>query len=138
MNCGADEANWATCPADTVHGRRDGEDAGDRTVKNFKDWMAEGEQIYGDTLAEYQNLQTQLEELEQKLIAKREEVNSIASVIGKPPVDPPRRAGGHAQANAAAVQLVDRDVSGAPIPASRNTIAKALVGKGLNAVTPAL
>ena len=107
------------------------------TTKNFKDWMAEGEQIYGDSLAEYQGLQTQLDELEQKLIAKREEVNAIASVIGKPPVDPPRRAG-HAQANAAAVQLVDRDVSGAPIPASRNTIAKALVGKGLNAVTPAL
>jgi hypothetical protein len=103
-------------------------------VKNFKEWMSEGEQIYGDALAEYQGLQNQLEEIEARLLAKREEVNAIASVIGKPPVDAPQRHNGAA----ASVELVDRDVSGAPIPASRNTIAKALVGKGLSAVTAML
>jgi hypothetical protein len=65
---------------------------------------------------------TQLEELENHLSAKVEEVNQIASMIGKPPVEAPQRT--------PAVQIVEKSAPGS-IPASRNTIAKALTGRGL-------
>lgn len=89
--------------------------------KSFKDWLQEGESIYGAALSEYQSLEAQLEQLEAQLAAKKEEVNQIASVIGKPPVESSRRP---------AVQIVDAHGPGS-IPASRNTIAKALTGRGL-------
>lgn len=89
--------------------------------KSFKDWLQEGESIYETALREYQSIEAQLEELETKLSEKREEVNAMASVIGKPPVESSRRP---------AVQIVDSHGPGS-IPASRNTIAKALTGRGL-------
>jgi len=89
--------------------------------KSFKDWLQEGESIYETALREYQSIEAQLEELEAKLSEKREEVNAMASVIGKPPVESSRRP---------AVQIVDGHGPGS-IPASRNTIAKALTGRGL-------
>jgi hypothetical protein len=89
--------------------------------KSFKDWLSEGESIYQAALKEYQSIETQLEELELQLAAKKEEVNSIAAVIGKPPVESGRRP---------AVEIVDGHGPGS-IPASRNTIAKALTGRGL-------
>jgi hypothetical protein len=90
-------------------------------AKSFKDWLQEGNDIYGTALQEFQTLESQLEELESRLAAKLEEVNQIAAVVGKPPVESHRRP---------AVQIVDSHGPGS-VPASRNTIAKALAGRGL-------
>lgn len=91
-------------------------------AKSFKQWLDEGEELYGEALREYEALEAHLEELEQKLAAKKEELDQIARVIGKPPVESRRRP---------AVQVVEAAAPGS-IPASRNTIAKALTGRGLS------
>jgi hypothetical protein len=83
--------------------------------------MTEGETLYNEALRQFQEIEAQLEDLETRLAAKRDEVNQIAAVIGKPAVEAKRRA---------AVQIIDAQGPGA-IPASRNTIAKALTGRGL-------
>ncbi len=90
-------------------------------AKSFKEWLQEGESLYAEALKEYQTLETHLEELEQKLAAKKEELNQIAAVVGKPPVEGSRRP---------QVQIVEAQSPGS-IPASRATIAKALTGRGL-------
>jgi hypothetical protein len=90
-------------------------------AKSLQEWLSEGETLYNEALRQFQDLETQLEDLESRLAAKREEVNQIATVIGKPAVEAKRRA---------AVQIIDAQAPGA-IPASRNTIAKALTGRGL-------
>ena len=60
-------------------------------TKSLQEWLHEGEALYESALAEYQALEGQLDELEARLAAKREEVNQIAQVVGKPPVEPTRR-----------------------------------------------
>jgi len=89
--------------------------------KSFKDWLAEGEQLYAATLKEYQAIEAQLDDLEAKLAAKKNEVNQIAQVIGKPPVESNRRL---------TAQLVD-DHGPNSVPNSPATIARALTGRGL-------
>ena len=59
--------------------------------KSIKDWLSEGETIYDAAMGEYQALEAQIIELEQKLAIKREEVNIIADKLGKPPVETSRR-----------------------------------------------
>lgn len=88
--------------------------------KSIKDWLAEGEQIYGAALDEYQQLETQLMELEQKLALKREEVNVIAEKLGKPPIEASRRL---------SAEIVERGQPNS-VPNSPNTIARALTGRG--------
>jgi len=90
--------------------------------KSFKDWLSEGQGIYEAALKEFQTLEAQLEELEVQLAQKKDEVNAIAAVIGKPPVEGNNRR--------PAVEIVDGHGPGS-IPTSRNTIAKALTGRGL-------
>ena len=89
--------------------------------KSLKDWLSEGETLYQGALQEYQALERQIEELEQKLQIKKDEVNQIASVIGKPPVESNRRL---------TAQLVD-DHGPSSVPNSPATIARALTGRGL-------
>lgn len=89
--------------------------------KSFKDWLAEGENLYNASLKEYQAIEAQLDELEQKLAAKKNEVNQIAAVIGKPPVESSRRL---------SVELVDSHAPNS-VPNSPATIARALTGRGL-------
>jgi hypothetical protein len=89
-------------------------------AKTFKDWLQEGEDLYSTALKEYQDLEQQLENLEQQLVNKKEELNQIAQVVGKPPVE------GHRKP---VIQIVDSHTSSSP--AGRNTIAKALTGRGL-------
>lgn len=88
--------------------------------KSIKDWLAEGETIYNAALEEYQALEAQIIEMENKLALKREEVNIIAEKLGKGPVDTARRLN---------PEVIDR---GAPnsVPNSPNTIARALQGRG--------
>jgi hypothetical protein len=86
-------------------------------VKSLREWLAEGEQLYGQALAEYQNLQAQLEQLERALTAKRGEVNQIAQVIGK---SPPAEQGKRLSA-----QLIEADA------APTGAVTRALTGRGL-------
>ena len=60
-------------------------------TKSLSEWLTEGEALYNAALAEYQNIEAQLDELEARLAAKKAEVNQIAQVIGKPPVESSRR-----------------------------------------------
>lgn len=91
-------------------------------AKSLNDWLQEGETLYQEALKEYQDIEKQLDELEARLAAKKDEVNQIASVIGKPAVDGVGRK--------AAVQIVEPNAPGS-IPASRSTIAKAITGRVL-------
>jgi hypothetical protein len=95
--------------------------AGATVAKSFKEWLEEGETLYSEALSEFQSLENQIAELEARLVDKKEELNHIAQVVGKPPVEGNRRP---------AVQIVDSHGPGS-IPASRSTIAKALTGRGL-------
>src|SRR5207237_3794511 len=89
--------------------------------KSFKEWLAEGEHLYATTLKDYQAIESALDELEAKLAAKKNEVNQIAQVIGKPPVESTRRL---------TAQLVEEHGPNS-VPNSPATIARALTGRGL-------
>jgi hypothetical protein len=89
--------------------------------KTLRDWLAEGEQLYSAAMQEYQSIEAQLDELEVKLAAKKSELNQIAQVIGKAPVEGNRRL---------TAQLVD-DHGPNSVPNSPATIARALTGRGL-------
>ena len=92
--------------------------------KSLREWLTEGEELYGSAMREYQAIEAQLEHLEAQLEAKREELNHIGQVIGKAPItDTTVR-------RAPSVQIIDTHSPGS-IPASRHTIAKALTGRGL-------
>jgi hypothetical protein len=90
-------------------------------TKSFKDWISEGENLYNAALKEYQSIEQQLDDLEAKLAAKKAEVNQIAQVIGKPPVETNRRL---------TAQLVEEHGPNS-VPNSPATIARALTGRGL-------
>jgi hypothetical protein len=94
--------------------------------KSFRDWLSEGEQIYSATLNEYKALEAQLEALEKQLAAKKSEVNQIAQVIGKPPVETNGRR--------LSAQLVEAEqVASAPAAATAvppGNMARALSGRG--------
>ncbi|MFN4242585.1 MAG: hypothetical protein ACK4PI_05040 [Tepidisphaerales bacterium] len=93
--------------------------------KSIQEWLAEGEELYAATLAEYHELENQISELEQKLAAKHTEVNKLAQIIGKPPVE------GRKVLTAQLVGGPAEGGAGANIPAAHATIARALSGRGL-------
>jgi hypothetical protein len=90
-------------------------------TKSLHEWLQEGESLYNAALQEYQNIESQLDELEAKLAAKKAELNQIAQVVGKPPVESSRRL---------TAQLVE-DHGPNSVPNSPATIARALTGRGL-------
>ena len=90
-------------------------------MKSFKDWLQEGESLYTEAMNEYQQLESQIEDLEKKLAIKKDELNQIAAVVGKPPVESNRRL---------TAQLID-DHGPSSVPNSPATIARALTGRGL-------
>lgn len=99
---------------------------------NFNEWLQQGEALYQAALKDYHAIESQLDDLESKLVAKQAEVNQIAQVIGKAPVEGNRRPGG----NGGGGQLVGAemiDVIGAPSDrqstSSNASIARALTGK---------
>ena len=89
--------------------------------KSLQEWLQQGEHLYNEALKEYQHIEAQLDQLELQLTAKKAEVNQIASVIGKPPVESNRRL---------SAQLVE-DHGPQSIPHSQATIARALTGRAL-------
>jgi hypothetical protein len=97
-------------------------------AKNLNEWMQEGQQLYDAAIEDYRKLEEEAAELQQKLSAKRQEVNQIAKVIGKPGVEEPRTApvlGGPPP-----VEVVDAGTPGSA-PYTRNSIARALTGQPL-------
>ena len=89
--------------------------------KSLQEWLTEGEQLYNTALSEFQQIEAQLDELESKLVAKKAELNQIAQVVGKPPVESSRRL---------TAELVDQHGPNS-VPNSPATIARALTGRGL-------
>jgi hypothetical protein len=87
--------------------------------KSFQEWINEGEQLYDAAFREYQSIESQLDELEKQLAAKQMEVNQIAQIIGKPPVEGNRRL-------SAQIIEPDRQQQSASSPAA---IARALTGR---------
>jgi chromosome segregation ATPase len=87
--------------------------------KSFQDWIREGEELYNAAFQEYQNIEAQLDELEKQLAAKQMEVNQIAHMIGKPPVEGNRRL---------TAQIVEPERAN-PNPSSPANIARALTGR---------
>jgi hypothetical protein len=90
-------------------------------VKSFKDWLAEGDTLYQQALREYQELEAQILDMEKKLAIKKDELNQIASVVGKQAPEPARRG---------QVELIDNHGVGS-VPNTPATIARALTGRGL-------
>ena len=90
-------------------------------TKSLNEWLQEGESLYNAALAEYQSMEAQLDELEARLAAKKAEVNQIAQVVGKPPVESSRRL---------TAELVEQHGPNS-VPNSPATIARALTGRGL-------
>ena len=108
-------------------------------AKSIDDWLAEGEALYDGAVGEYRELEAQITDLEQRLADKLAEVNRLAGVIQKPPLQP--RAGGGMSNGSHVVTGTVIDPAGAhnpvagvapgSVPASPRTIAQALQGKGL-------
>lgn len=90
--------------------------------KTFHEWLTEGERLYETAMQEFQSIEQQLDELEQRLAAKQNEVNQIAQMIGKPPVEAGRRL---------SAQIVEHDPRGNS-PSSPAAIARALTGRNIN------
>jgi hypothetical protein len=95
---------------------RGGNDA--LSTKSLRDWLAEGELLYNQAMNDYRGLEAQLEQIEKALGAKRTEVNQIAQVVGKPPVEPTRRL---------SAQLIEAE----SVPTVVGTMTRALTGRGL-------
>ena len=89
--------------------------------KSFRDWLGEGEALYNAALGEFNAIEAQIDELEQRLAAKKSEVNQIAHVIGKPPVEGGRRL------TAQIIEPEHHSVNSAPA----GNMARALSGRGM-------
>jgi hypothetical protein len=82
--------------------------------------MHEGEAIYNAAMQEYLSLVSQLEQLEQRMEDKKLEVNQVAQMIGKPPVEPSKRV---------SAQIVEAPPQSNAIPVG--SMARALSGRGI-------
>jgi hypothetical protein len=87
-------------------------------TRSFREWITEGEAIYTDALKEYQTLEAQIVELEKRLGEKKTEVNQIAQMIGKHPIEASKRV---------SAQIVEVPADAIPV----GTVARALTGRGL-------
>lgn len=93
-------------------------------MSNFHEWLQQGESLYQTALNDYHAIEAQLDELESKLVAKQAEVNQIAQIMGKPPLEGARRSNS---------QFVGTDIidmpDRTPTAGSNASIARALTGK---------
>ena len=100
---------------------------------NFHEWLQQGEALYQAALKEYHAIESQLDDLESKLVAKQAEVNQIAQVIGKAPVEGNRRVGGNGGGGQLVAAEVIDVIGGGPSDrqstSSNASIARALTGK---------
>ena len=102
---------------------------------SFNEWLSQGEALYQAALKDYHSIEAQLDDLESKLVAKQAEVNQIAQVIGKPPVEGSRRLGSSAGGSivpagaAGNIDIIDAPTDRAPTAGANASIARALTGK---------
>jgi len=89
---------------------------------SIQQWLQQGELLYSTAVKEYQAIEAQLDELERRLTAKRAEVNQIATIVGKPPVEGSRRLSAQLVTSYAMDDDRERDK---PLPGTAN-IARAL------------
>ena len=61
-------------------------------MRSVKDWLGEGEALYGALVQEFQNIQQQMSDMEQLIAEKKLEVDQLAQLIGRPGMDRNRRA----------------------------------------------
>jgi len=94
-------------------------------AKSLSEWLQEGQQLYDAAVEEYRQLEEQAHDIQEKLAAKRLEVNQIAKVVNKPSVDESRSG-----ASSGGVDVVDPAAPGST-PFTRNSIARALTGQPL-------
>jgi hypothetical protein len=104
------------------------------SAANFQDWLKQGEALYQTALKEFHDVEAQLAELESRLVAKQAEVNQIAQVIGKPPVESSRSGaaavvGGQLTTTAGGVEIIDAPSERVAPVGSNASIARALTGK---------
>ncbi|MDB5356266.1 MAG: hypothetical protein JWN24_2719 [Phycisphaerales bacterium] len=92
---------------------------------HFQQWLQQGEALYQNALKEFHAIEAQLDDLETKLVSKQAEVNQIAQVIGKPPVEGNRRL----SAQLVTGQIVDDHERQSQPVANNANIARALTGK---------
>jgi hypothetical protein len=94
-------------------------------MKTFHEWLSEGEQLYTTAIDEFRAIEAQINDLELQLTGKRDEVNQIAHIIGKPTVESARRI----TAEVIDAAQVPVSAAGPAIPIGR--LARALTGRGL-------
>ena len=57
---------------------------------SFQQWLQHGEMLYQAALQEFQSLEAQMNDLEQRLAAKQTELNHLVQMMSKPPVESKR------------------------------------------------
>jgi hypothetical protein len=92
---------------------------------SFQAWLQQGEQLYSTALNEFHAMEAQIEDLHAKLVAKMDEVNRIAQMIGRPPVEGSRRG----SVELVPAQIIDDVQPRSGTSNSNATIARALTGK---------
>ena len=111
-------------------GRSEGQQA---PAMGFQQWLQQGESLYQNALKEFHHIESQLEELDARLAAKLTELNQIASILGKAPIESTRRLSAQlvaAPANGVPAALEDQPAERAqPTPSNANNIARALTGR---------
>ena len=97
---------------------------------SFQQWLQHGEMLYQSAMQEHHALEAQLDELERRLAAKQAEVNQIATMMGKPPIEGNQRVSAQLvtpPVSAEADRMSDSSSSG--MNNTSATIARALTGK---------
>jgi cell division septum initiation protein DivIVA len=95
---------------------------------SFQQWLQHGEMLYQSALQEHHALEAQLDELERRLAAKQTELNQIAQMMAKPPVEGTRRVTAQLVTPPVSEEADRMATSGANNSTSA-TIARALTGK---------
>jgi hypothetical protein len=106
---------------------------------SFQQWLQHGEMLYQSAMQEYHALEAQMDELERRLAAKQTELNQVAQMMGKPPIEGTRRVSAQLVTTPNTDEpdrpmVPDRPISaGSPNgnSASTNNIARALTGKSV-------
>jgi hypothetical protein len=88
--------------------------------KSLREWLQEGEALYEAAVRDVQEIEAQLDELEVRLAEKRHELNQIAQVMGKPPLEGNHRV---------TAQIVDERELNNAVPGPHGTIVRAIQGR---------
>ncbi|MCL2645711.1 MAG: hypothetical protein FWD61_01755 [Phycisphaerales bacterium] len=115
--------------------------------RSLQEWLKEGTELYDTAVTEYRELEGQLAGLQEQLMTKLTEVNHVAKIIGKPPLERMMPAedetalvqemkpaeNGTTSMNGAAEKAVEVAVEvvdpGQAAPYTLSSIARALTGK---------